>query len=601
MEFQSIQVIVKENCPYCERLEIYAHLLKIEKHLVFINYNEKNIKSYPALILNDGSYLCESIDIMNYIKSRTTPDQTLYSAPESWEALIELWCTAKENFSDITRACRDLKEFFKNQDINFFYISLLVPHFYRFKYTKQISLVYQALVDTGLADFFNKYWHRIQENIALDEYITKRDIFLKLQVLDPVISKEEFRSFDVLTSRCYLDTAATGLPLRRPLLAREQILDKYASSHSQTSDYSINILRLIQKSRLSILDFFDLDAEKYSVLFLGSGATHCANYVAFLLSSINKNRNVAISLFEHHSSDLPFRRFNSLFRFPERLSKGSSYLEDLKQLADEGKIDTIISTSCSNVNGHRPNLEALSQIALNANAEFIIDISQSAAHHNLYLSRLPRLDAFYFSGHKSYAPGSPGVLVIKTELLAKAPPNVLGGGAVNDVSLTGFEWTDDIVRNHQPGTQDALGIAQIADALLFLKEIGMHKIERHEAMLTEYALALLKEIKEITIYEDYMSSCGILAFNVNGIPHEKAAKLLFDRYGIEIRNACFCAHPYVRDLLRVSSIKQFMSNEIEPLNGMLRVSFGPYNKGEDVDKLVAALKKISLEEKANNI
>jgi hypothetical protein len=81
--------------------------------------------------------------------------------------------------------------------------------------------------------------------------------------------------------------------------------------------------------------------------------------------------------------------------------------------------------------------------------------------------------------------------------------------------------------------------------------------------------------------------------------HGLVAAVLNDYFNIAVRNECFCAHPYVKELIlddMLDAITDIPEEEIESiyklLAGMVRASFGLYNKPEDVDALINALQEI---------
>jgi cysteine desulfurase / selenocysteine lyase len=62
-----------------------------------------------------------------------------------------------------------------------------------------------------------------------------------------------------------------------------------------------------------------------------------------------------------------------------------------------------------------------------------------------------------------------------------------------------------------------------------------------------------------------------------------------------VRSGCFCAHPYILHLLKVTSQEahtvrsRMLAGDRSEMPGMIRASFGLYNTIEEVDAFVAAL------------
>jgi selenocysteine lyase/cysteine desulfurase len=113
----------------------------------------------------------------------------------------------------------------------------------------------------------------------------------------------------------------------------------------------------------------------------------------------------------------------------------------------------------------------------------------------------------------------------------------------------------------------------------------------------------MEQIDDVMIYgetdPEKVRRTGALAFNIKGFDHSLTAAILNDYFNVAVRNACFCAHPYVREMItdELSAHADNLSNEeLEALaelhRGMVRASFGLYNDEADVDALVSALKQI---------
>ena len=77
------------------------------------------------------------------------------------------------------------------------------------------------------------------------------------------------------------------------------------------------------------------------------------------------------------------------------------------------------------------------------------------------------------------------------------------------------------------------------------------------------------------------------------------AAVLNDYFNIATRNQCFCAHPYVREMITevlAEEEDELDDDELERLaelhRGMVRASFGVYSTRADVDLLCSAVRAI---------
>jgi len=131
----------------------------------------------------------------------------------------------------------------------------------------------------------------------------------------------------------------------------------------------------------------------------------------------------------------------------------------------------------------------------------------------------------------------------------------------------------------------------------------MEVIYEDEEQLISYAIEKLLAVPNIAVYgETDCTRCpraASISFNILGIDHGLVAAALNDYYGIAVRNECFCAHPYVKEMIMdylVSRVGKVNFDDID-LNlkikaGMVRASFGLYSTRVDVDALISALNEI---------
>lgn len=131
----------------------------------------------------------------------------------------------------------------------------------------------------------------------------------------------------------------------------------------------------------------------------------------------------------------------------------------------------------------------------------------------------------------------------------------------------------------------------------------METIYSEEDELVLDTMERMEKIPDVIIYgesnKDKCSRAGSISFNIKGMHHGLVAAVLNDYFNIAVRNECFCAHPYVKELIlddMLDAITDIPEKEIESiyklLAGMVRASFGLYNKPEDVDALINALQEI---------
>jgi selenocysteine lyase/cysteine desulfurase len=171
------------------------------------------------------------------------------------------------------------------------------------------------------------------------------------------------------------------------------------------------------------------------------------------------------------------------------------------------------------------------------------------------------------------------------------------------VTIDNVEWSGAPGRD-EAGSPNVVGAVALAAAIKALNQIGMEAIAEHEAELTAYTLERLKPIEGIEIYGEtdlatVHQRLGVIPLNVKGMSHFKAAAILGSEYGIGVRNGCFCAHPYLLHLMRLSAEQSnrvrhdILMDNRRDMPGLVRVSFGMYNTPAEVDVLIDALQDIT--------
>ena len=128
----------------------------------------------------------------------------------------------------------------------------------------------------------------------------------------------------------------------------------------------------------------------------------------------------------------------------------------------------------------------------------------------------------------------------------------------------------------EAGTPDYVGSHALGVALDYVTHLGLDNIAQHERELTIYAMEQMRTIPGMTFYGTTAEKDAVVAFNVGEIHHLDLGTLL-DRLGIAIRTGHHCAQPLMQRY---------------GVEGMCRASFGLYSTKEEIDALVAGLKRV---------
>jgi len=439
----------------------------------------------------------------------------------------------------------------------------------------------------------------------------------------------EYRLADGRTTRrIYLDSAATTLQLGVVADIARAYLPHYANTHSDAHFAAKISTAELAWAHAQVAEFVGADPATHGAFFTGSGATAGLNRVAATLARARPERDVVVTtVMEHHSNDLPHRQhFAAVAHAPVALTTGDGDGDgdggvaggiDIARIEQalmrrQGRVNYVAVTGVSNVTGIVNPIHDIAALAHEHGALIVVDAAQMAAHVPIkmcgHADPARDLDVVCLSGHKLYAPGSPGAVVARRELFTGVEPAELGGGTVDDVFLDRYLVIDDFPAREEAGTPNIPGAIALASAMRALQRVGMDYIARIDASLINRAVAALASIDDIVVYgETDAAKCkraGAVSFNIRGMHHALTAAVLNDYFNIAVRNACFCAHPYVRELI-ADDLGEFIDDlsnaELEALaelhRGMVRASFGLYNTADDVDALADALRQICADKK----
>ena len=400
------------------------------------------------------------------------------------------------------------------------------------------------------------------------------------------------------------DNAASTPSLKSVVDKINEFMKWYSSIHRGTGFKSQLCSETFDHSRKIVADFVNVDPETHAIIFL-KNATEAINKLANRIP-IGGDEVVLLSKMEHHSNDLPWRANAKVVHVDVKLD-GSLDEEDLigKLKQYYGKVVLVALTGASNVSGWVNDINHLAEVCHEHGTKILIDAAQLAPHRAIDMKAQNdpgHIDFLAISAHKIYAPFGAGVLIGDKDFFEEGDPDYVGGGTVDIVSLDYAYWTE-VPEKEEAGTPNTVGVIGLAEALLTLKKIGMDAVADHEMKLTHYMLSQLKEINGIQIYgssdPDVVDNrLGVIAFNVNDLPHALTASILNYEGGIGVRNGCFCAHPYIKILLGTTEEEsrqieeEILRGDRSRLPGAVRASFGIYNSKNEIDTFISMLKKI---------
>lgn len=440
--------------------------------------------------------------------------------------------------------------------------------------------------------------------------------------------KAQFPIFTHSKDLIYLDSAATSLKPRAVIDAEKGYLEQYSANVGRgLYPLAETATEKFEGVREKMATFIGAASSK-EIIFT-SGTTHSINLAAGLLEHfIQPGDNIVVTELEHHSNFLPWkelsRRKNIELRIVPIDADGCINTATLSKLTDENTAIVAFS-AVSNVTGAISPVADIVKLVKthNPKAIAIVDAAQAVGHMPIDVSDW-NADFVAFSAHKMFGTTGVGILYGKSRILETLSPVAFGGGMVLDIypprracppkssgrGCAAETLYKDIPHRFEAGTPNIGGVIALGAALGYIESIGLENIRAHERALTEYALKELEgafgDAIRIIGPKDAKDRSGIIAFSFGSIypasqettkiapknntsdtsstklwcgvhPHDIAH--LLGEQNICVRAGEHCAAPLHRALR---------------LDATTRLSFSIYNDENDIDRLIEALKKITL-------
>jgi selenocysteine lyase/cysteine desulfurase len=431
----------------------------------------------------------------------------------------------------------------------------------------------------------------------------------------------------------YADYTASGRSLTFiEDFIRDEVLPRYANTHTESSGTGLQTTRLREDARDIIRTAVGGD-DQTVVIFTGAGSTGAVDKLIRILGirlpaeiderygfteqiPAHERPVVFIGPFEHHSNELPWREsIADVVVIPED-HRGNIDVDSLERAlahyADRPlKIGSF--SAASNVTGIVTDTHAISDLLHRHGAYSFWDFAAAAPYVEIEMygrtTRHPQAykDAVFLSPHKFVGgPGTPGVLVVRRELLRNRIPTVPGGGTVNYVNATEHSYLSDPAHREEGGTPAI--VESIRAGLVFgLKQaVGTDVIRAHEEHFLRRAVQAWQESPYLQILGNTDAErLSILSFvvrrpgsdgrGVTYLHHNFVVAVLNDLFGIQSRGGCSCAGPYGHRLLGIDQ-EQSHRFEREIVNGCegikpgwVRVSFNYFISEATFNYIVEAV------------
>ncbi len=364
---------------------------------------------------------------------------------------------------------------------------------------------------------------------------------------------------------------------------REEVLPRYANTHTESSGTGLQTTRLREDARRIVHDAVNGDDDTL-VIFCGSGSTGAIDKLVGILGlrlpaeldaryglaeriPAEERPVVFIGPFEHHSNELPWREsVADVVVIPEDRDGhiDVTRLEDELERHASRPLRIGSFSAASNVTGIVTDHHAISDLLHRHGALAFWDFAAAAPYVDIEFT--PRCtkhpgaykDAVFLSPHKFIGgPSTPGILVVRRELVRNAVPDVVGGGTVAYVNPQEHVYLHDPIAREEGGTPAIVESIRAGLVFLVKEAVGVEVIRAYEEDFLRRAIAAWSGHPNIEVLGNTEAErLSIVSFVVRRpggryLHHNLVVALLNDLFGIQARGGCSCAGPYGHRLLGI--------------------------------------------------
>lgn len=397
--------------------------------------------------------------------------------------------------------------------------------------------------------------------------------------------KEIRKDFPILSSSVYgkpLVYFDNGATTQKPQCVIDSLIEGYthhnANVHRGVHFLSQEATDLHEGARQRVQKF--INARESAEVIFTRGTTESINLVAssFGQAFLSEGDEVIVTDMEHHSNIVSWQ----LLAAQKHIVIRHARIDELQQL-DVDHLKSLFSdrtklVSLAHVSNVLGTVNPVKDVIAFAHAKgvpVLVDGAQSVPHIQVDVQDLD-CDFLVFSAHKIYGPTGVGVLYGKREWLDRMPPYQGGGEMINTVSFDGTTF-NVLPYKFEAGTPDFISTVAFARALDYVESIGLDQIAAYEHELLAYCTEQFRQIPGMRIFGNAREKSAVMSFLVGNIHHYDMGMLL-DKLGIAVRTGHHCAEPLMHCL---------------GIQGTVRASFSFYNTVEEIDALVAGIKRVA--------
>lgn len=332
----------------------------------------------------------------------------------------------------------------------------------------------------------------------------------------------------------------------------------------------IEASRMLYKTRSNVADYFGLVDP--NVVF-SKNSTEAINL--FLHGFLKDGDHVLISPYEHNAVLRPLETLKQAGVIDYTILKRDDLLLNPDELLEKYiQPNTVLMmiTLASNLTGRILFDTDLFKCAKQRGIETFIDASQGAGKIRINMPN-DCVDYLAFTGHKDIR-ALPGVGGLCSAKPLQFEPLIQGG-----TGILGHEKINPHVfpEGYEAGTLNMPAIWALNAAIDYVKR-NFDKNKKRSYEMTQYLIARMSELSNVTIYDKNCERVDTVGFNVVGVPSNDIVYYL-DQHGICTRGGIHCA------ILAHEALGTTQT-------GVVRVSLCEYNTNEEIDELISLLQKL---------
>ena len=378
----------------------------------------------------------------------------------------------------------------------------------------------------------------------------------------------------------YLDCAATVFPKPKVILrSMLDLFERFGVNPGRSGyDLCVEAGNLVEGTRKRLTSFFGgKNPERLTFNYNASDALNI-----LLWGLVEKGDHVVSTTVEH----------NSVIRPLNHLRQTLGVEVDFIPFASEGRVDPadiarafrkntklVVVNHGSNVIGAIQPIAEIGKLCRERGILLVVDTAQTAGVVPIDVEEMC-IDALAFTGHKSLlAPTGIGGCYVREGV--EVNHSRAGGTGVKSAYPYHL---DEYPYRLEVGTGNVLGIFGLHEAQGYLAEKGIENIYRHELGLFTRLQEGISQVEGVTIHgtTSLEHRLPVVSFTIEGRDPSDVGMLLDVDHNIAVRTGLQCA-PLIHEQMGTSP------------RGTVRMSVGPLNVDEHIDRAIEAVGAIAAE------